>query len=424
LTEKTGPESTERGIVPSILAQHAEEAAFHWILRDLAVGAPHYSLRRLNLLDTRLDAHLDGLRIAGEAGWELCREQLAWKEAGEVFTGAVLALEAGDATRLAEVLAVASEDPELARGAISAFGWLEWARALPHVAALASSENALSRRIAVGAAAVHRVELPGGLRPFLEDADPIVRARADRAAGELGQRDHSSALRAALGDPDEGCRFWAAWSAALLGEPRGTAELRSFAESGPTFATRAARVAARAMPQQDALAWQHALAADGRRARVAVQVAGAIGDPVLLPWLLEQMVEPALARVAGEAFTTITGVDLAYHDLEGEWPAGFQAGPTEDPADHDVTLDEDEDLPFPDPSLVADWWRRNERAFRFGTRYLLGKPIHEVSLQEALREGRQRQRAAAALERVLQQPGTPLFEVRARADRQIARLGG
>ena len=34
-------------------------------------------------------------------------------------------------------------------------------------------------------------------------------------------------------------------------------------------------------------------------------------------------------------------------------------------------------------------------------------------LQDVLRNGRQRQRAAAALELALQQPGQPLFEVRA-----------
>lgn len=407
-----------------IVTQHAEEAAFHWLLRDRAVRAPHYSLRRLNILDTRLDAHLDGLRIAGDAGWELCREQLAWKEAGEVFTGALLALEAGDETRLAEVLAVGTQDPELARGAVSALGWVERGQAEPHVEKLAASENAIARLIAVGAWGVQRVDPPGGLARFMEDADPIVRVRSYRAAGELGQRELLSALRSALGEANDACRFWAAWSAALLGEQRGTAELRSFAESRSLFATRAALVAARAMSHEEALEWQRALAADGRHRRTAVQVASAIGDPVLVPWLLEQMEEPAVARVAGEAFTTITDIDLAYHDLDGEWPEGFQAGPTEDASDENVAMDEDEDLPFPDAGLVGAWWAKNDRAYRFGTRYLLGKAIHEESLREALRAGRQRQRAAAALELVLRHPGTPLFEVRARADRQIVALGG
>lgn len=55
-------------IIIDIVSQHAEEAAFLWLLRDRAVYAPHYSLADLSELDDRVEAHLDGLRIAGDAG--------------------------------------------------------------------------------------------------------------------------------------------------------------------------------------------------------------------------------------------------------------------------------------------------------------------------------------------------------------------
>ena len=48
----------------------------------------------------------------------------------------------------------------------------------------------------------------------------------------------------------------------------------------------------------------------------AIIMAGAIGDPEFIPWLIDQMKILPLARPAGEAFTLITGVDLAYRDLE------------------------------------------------------------------------------------------------------------
>ena len=51
-------------VIPVVIEQHAEAAAFHWLLRDVAVCAPHYSLDDLVKLDNRLDAHLDELRIA------------------------------------------------------------------------------------------------------------------------------------------------------------------------------------------------------------------------------------------------------------------------------------------------------------------------------------------------------------------------
>ena len=50
-------------------------------------------------LDDRTEAHIDGLRIAGDEGWEICKETLAWEEAGEVFTAAVLAFESGNEDR-------------------------------------------------------------------------------------------------------------------------------------------------------------------------------------------------------------------------------------------------------------------------------------------------------------------------------------
>jgi uncharacterized protein (TIGR02270 family) len=174
------------------------------------------------------------------------------------------------------------------------------------------------------------------------------------------------------------------------------------------------------MPPGDAIAWHRRLAADEglSRRRLAAVAAGAIGDPQLVPWLIEQMSDDANSRSAGEAFSMITGVDIAYEDLEREAPADVPLGPSESPADEDVAMDPDEDLPFADPELVRAWWERHGNRFPAGTRHLLGRPISEASLQVVLREGQQRQRAAAALELALSHPGQPLFEVRERADRQ------
>ena len=143
----------------------------------------------------------------------------------------------------------------------------------------------------------------------------------------------------------------------------------------------------------------------------------------LAPWLIEQMGNPELARPAGEAFASITGVDVAYEDLEGEWPEGFEAGPTEAPEDENVEMDPDEDLPWPASPLIQGWWSKNQGRFSSGQRHLLGRPITPETLGEVLRTGMQRQRAAAALELALCQPGQPLFEVRARGDMQQELLG-
>ena len=43
-------------IIPSIVEQHAEEAAFNWLLRDNVVSEPHYNLAYLVHLDDRIEA--------------------------------------------------------------------------------------------------------------------------------------------------------------------------------------------------------------------------------------------------------------------------------------------------------------------------------------------------------------------------------
>jgi len=119
----------------------------------------------------------------------------------------------------------------------------------------------------------------------------------------------------------------------------------------------------------------------------------------------------------------ITGVDIAYEKFEGEWPDGFESGPTEDSEDENVEMEPDEDLPWPNTELIEKWWWSHRGEFQNGIRYLCGKPMTMDSLQNVLRTGYQRQRAAAAIELAIRQPGQPLFEVRAPGFRQQELLG-
>jgi uncharacterized protein (TIGR02270 family) len=270
---------------------------------------------------------------------------------------------------------------------------------------------------------VHRQDPGTPLAEALSDDNPYLKSRALRAAGELGRTDLLPLVSRGRDSGNAACRFGAAWSLALLGDADAADPLWSFVKPEEVFAEEAVRIAMRRADPPKALLWQRAIAEDTQTRRLAAVGAGAIGDPVLVPWLFEQMKTPPLARVAGEAFTMITGVDIAYEDLEGERPEGFEAGPTENPEDENVEMDPDEDLPWPDPELIQGWWGRNKGQFRNGTRYLMGQPISSEHLNQVLRNGRQRQRAAAALELTLMQPGLPLFEVRAQGVRQQHLLG-
>lgn len=409
-------------IVHPIVTQHAEESAFLWVLRNNAICASHYALKDLAKSDNRIDAHLDGLRIAGGSGWELCAEVLASGEAGEVFAAAVMAFESGDAQRIQTVLDVAVTSADLARGAVSALGWLPYSQAEPRIRALLHSDDPKIRRIGLAASAVHRVDPGAALSAALNDADLNLKSCALRAVGDLGRRDLIPVLQREFNAEDEVGRFWSAWSAARLGDGAGVHVLNKFAEH-PKYQQRALQMMLRCLPRPLAENSLGELMERNVPQRLVVEGMGIVGDPSFIPVLLNLMVIPEVARVAGESFTMITGVDLAYQDLEKDAPKGFEAGPTESPEDEDVSLDPDEDLPWPDPELVEKWWDVNKGRFRPGQRYLLGEPIDPNNAQRVLRVGRQRQRIAAALEIGIMNPGQPLFEVRAPGFRQQQLLG-
>jgi uncharacterized protein (TIGR02270 family) len=408
-------------VIRAVVEQHAIEAASVWVLRDLGVAAANYRLADLRRFDDRVDAHLDGLRIAGEDGWQVAVEQLdALSEPGESFACAFLAFTEGNQARIARVLQAAAE-PANARGIASAIGWLaDEQTASDHAIQLIHSDLPAARRIGVSAAAIRRL-VPGPiLSKALTDKDLSVVARGARAVGEFNAAGFAPMLRSHLSSKELPVRFWAAWSLALVGgDSSAVAELRTIALTETRFRHRAVDMAARRGDPRSAKAWLPGLEASAGGKRLVLHAVAALGDPDAVPRLLEAMKDPPLARVAGEAFSSITGAHIWNNELYGQRPEGFESGPTDDPADEDVSMDPDEGLDWPDPAKCAKWWSLNRERFNAGSRYLCGKPMTPDSLREVLKNGYQRQRAAAALELAIREPGKPLYEVRAPGFRQV-----
>src|SRR5260370_24463088 len=146
--------------IAPIVEQHAEDAAFLWLQRDNAVCAPHYSLKAVAKLDARVEAHVDGLRVAGDDGWALALEQLKHPEAGEYFAAMALALESGRKEKIAAGLELAQEEGPL-RGVGSALGGGDWGGAEPPVAGLISAPGPPPRPLAIPPPAIAR-QTPAG----------------------------------------------------------------------------------------------------------------------------------------------------------------------------------------------------------------------------------------------------------------------
>jgi len=410
-------------IISTVVIQHAEEAASLWTLRCYAGGAPQFRIFDIARLDERIEAHVDGLRIACEPGWKLCKAALGNEESGEVFVASIIAYESGIESRIQTVLDAVEKNAEITKALVSGLGWIPFQQVAPHIQRLLTAESSQQKGIGLAASAAHRQDPCAALNDALNSIDLLLKARALKSVGELGRKDLLPFLRTNLTEQDTACRFWAAWSGALLGEPAAIQVLQRFAETGDARAGKACATALRRMPLDQAKDWQRHLACSTSRLRMAVQAMGVIGDPANIPWLIQQMADPVLARVAGESFTFITGIDLAYDDLDTDKPEGFEAGPTENPEDENVDMDPDEDLPWPNLQLIEKWWFTHRVLFTNGTRYLCGQPMTIESLNQVLRTGKQRQRIAAAIELAMRQSGQPLFNTSAPGFRQQALLG-
>ncbi|MHC6225676.1 TIGR02270 family protein [Pseudomonas sp. X10] len=409
--------------IPSMIDQHAEEACFLILLHDYAVHAPHYDLDDLSKLDERIDAHLDGLRIADPVGLETLLAQLGPHALGEMFASALLAFE----TKNAEVLSRLSEHlkstVETERGYLMALGWLDWERVSPWIDRMLASPAPLFRRLGLAACGMHRHDPGPTLLSELSHADPGVLARAARTAGELRRRDLMPTIRAHRLHEDAATRFWANWATAQMGDEHALEPLRQFAERPGEFQYRALCVLLAWQKRERSIAWIHQLIQNPEQRRIGIQAIGLLGDPVSVPWLIQQMNNLPYARVAGEAFSLITGADLVLLDLELQDLPDFDAGPSDAPEDPNVVMDPDEDLPWPDPQPIAAWWQAHGGDFQAGVGYVLGLQQSESSFQRALARGQQRQRIAAACGIARFRPAEVLFPTSAPAWRQKMLLG-
>ena len=400
-------------IVSIIIEQHADEASFNWLVREKAIKAPHYKLADLSELDTSIEANIDGLRIAGDEGWQVCRNLLSTQDPGDIFTAAVLAFESQDQTRMDDLFKTVESKSDLWPAVISALGWINFGRIESLIQKMLSSETLFLRYIGLGGCAVHRKPALVDFKQFLSDDTPLIRARAVKAIGEFGQKDLAPAILPLLGDDDETCRFYAAWSAGLMGIPEAVEALQGITITSVSYRRASCDLLTRIMEPQDAREWLNELLQNDAMRQTAIRGYGTLGLAQTVPLLIESISDPVLARSAGESISMISGLDIEYDSLDQDSPREFAPDALTYPDDDQATLDEDDRLPWPSMVLMDQWWQANQAAYTPDNRYLCGRPITRDQCKNVLMNGFQRQRIAAALELALVTPGQALFEVRA-----------
>ena len=406
--------------INSVVSQHADEAVLLRHQRARLVGCPDIGLPLLRRHDERIVAHLDGLAVAGEYGSSLAMAVLDMPGVGEAFVAGVRTIEDKNAQQLDSLFSLAESVPPAETGLTSAFGWVSSYHLKGTVSQLLSSPASCRRRVGIAACAMHRVDPLALLDAAIGDPDAALRARALRTLGELGRRESFSLLLDALADEDDRCRFRAAWSAVILGDRHRALETllgAALAADAPDR-ERAFRLALQAMDLRAVHRVLQNLAEEPSHLRWLIQGSGIAGDAVYVPWLISHMTDAKTSRVAGEAFTFITGADLDKLQLYRARPGDFESGPNENPDDPIGDMDPDEGLMWPDQQKVEQWWADNSARFPNGQRHFMGAPVTREHCIEVLKTGYQRQRILAAQYLSLLEPGTPLFNTSAPGWRQ------
>ncbi|MBZ9810870.1 MULTISPECIES: HEAT repeat domain-containing protein [unclassified Mesorhizobium] len=303
-TGKPKSEGAPEGrIVPDVVRQHAEQAAFFWAQRDTLITDDPPDLHVIAGVDRRLEANLDGLRIAGPAAWPfIVAAYEDFPEKGELFLYAWMAFELNDGRRVVEAIEFGRQSQDDACGLVGALAWHKPETIATEVRDWIGAQDAFKRFLGVSACLGHDVDPKQMLARLVRDPDARVRAASLRLAGNLQRTDLVSELIAALNDAEERPRFWAAWALTELGSgDLASPELRKVAVGGGPAAMTALRAAAKAAPENDVRAWMGGLFKSPETAPLAVRGAGMLGDRNILHWLIHQMRTPALAVAAGSA---------------------------------------------------------------------------------------------------------------------------
>lgn len=393
-----------------ILRLHAENAGFVASQLRLGQDGPNFRLVELFDLECRLGGHLDALVMGREAGLELALESLALAaEYGEVFTAFHICLRARPGIALAEIAPpeVLLWDQVAALGA--AAGWCAPDRIADRMRHWISGHDPMATWIALEVCGMRRVDPKGHLKPLLSHRNPRVAARAMQLAGELGRADLAPDLVRLAESSDPALRFRAAWAAALLGDRRAAPAILSSLIT-PATPAQEARMAAELLPlvldDRAARAAIARLMSDRLTERWGIVATAALGAADTLDWLLRQMAEPLLSRIAGAAFCRITGARLSADSLElAEFP--------DDPEDPVVASCPQESfietkLYWPDPEKLAHWLAPNRARFVPQTRYLLGVAAWTIQPPIEAAATYQLDQRAVALELATRAPEAPL----------------
>jgi len=348
-----------------IVEEHFDELDFLWEHREANVFTPDWTLHNLAEHEERVEAHLDGLRLAELHAVDLALDRISGGKTSAAAASTFVLCDTGRADFLEVVLTqLRGEKVAIVDGVRSALRHSSIDSVRATLEQIANAGPIAPAAAAIDVLAFHHHQCPP-LSRFHEDEAPWVRVLALGAGGRLRNlRDED--LASALEHPEPIVRRAALYAAARSGVPALARRCRIMATRGTDPDADALTFLGVLGDERDLSLLQDAV----RRAdlaEAAIAGVGAMGSLAGIPWLIELMADEALGVFATAAYRRITGAE----HVEGARP--FPPAPVGEGED------EQEALP-PDPEKAAADWKKRSRTMTTDRAWQSGVPVDQTAL--------------------------------------------
>jgi uncharacterized protein (TIGR02270 family) len=373
-----------RPIPWDIYEEHLNEAAWLWGNWEQALDSAVYALGDVAVgPEERLLAHLDGLVLGGQpVAQKLLLPALAGDDLGGMAAAAWALVQAEDADHQDAVIdALASAEPPTQ----TAIGRALYLAPRADVSRLVPLFNSGPPPVRALIFDVFGTREPGWVRehidPAMRSGQPPLMAAALRAIRNLHERELLGYVDLASQSDDIAVRLEAMRTGLAFAVKTAWTECRTFA-GGTGELSRLPLGLLATSPDPNDRAFVRGKALEPDAGMHALWALGFAGDADSADLLVQAMADKKKARVAGEAFSAITGLAIAGPLAK----AGETQGPdVEEVADEDPppAVQPEDFLPEPQVEAVKKWWDKERRRLVPGTRYTAGHPRSPATLRTA-----------------------------------------
>jgi uncharacterized protein (TIGR02270 family) len=371
-----------------IYEEHLNEAAWLWGIWEESLDSAIYALGDVAVgPEERLLAHLDGLVLGGQrVARKLLIPALAGDDLGGIAAAAWVLLQAEDADHQDLVVeSLAAAEPPL-RAAIGRAFYLapraDISRLISHFHAGAPHLRAMV------------IDIFGPREPdwVREQIDPAMRsgqaplmAAGLRAIRNLRESTLRDWVTVASQSSDIEVRLEAMRTGLSFAVKTAWNECRVFAGGVGESSRMALGLLATSADPNDRTFVREKAKGEGPGLH-ALWALGFAGDADSADVLVKTMVDEKKSRVAGEAFSAITGLAIVGDMAK---PGQTQGPDVEEVKDEDPppTVKSEDSLPQPNVERVKKWWEKERRKFVPGTRYFGGQARSPATLRTAFTTG-------------------------------------